>query len=716
MINTSRLLLTAAVFVISACSSSTVNTTASAPAPAANVKLESVGYRPQFGTMWTFDAPPIEYWKATYGFSPDKAWLDNARLASVRLPNCSASFVSAKGMILTNHHCVRGCEDEVSPKDTNLVETGYAAPNMREEKKCPGLYVDQLESIENVTSRVNAAVTSTAPEVAATQRTAIISQIQKECSDKTKLTCQVVSLYQGGLYSLYTYRRFDDLRLVFAPEELIADFGGDPDNFTYPRWNLDAALLRAYENDKPYVPKNYFKWSKSGPEENELLFVVGNPGSTGRLLTLSQMEFLRDIGYPVRLNEYARGLAAYHGVERTDSTAVRRYQNNVFNIENSRKAVIGYRTGLLDSSSMSQKRAFENEFRARIASDPKMQSEYGGIYDAITAAQRELATFDAERRYRSFGLSQNAGGSKLLNLSGQLVRIAKESALPSAQRLAPFRDDGAATIRGALLRDQSIDTTYERLAIAAQLAAAKSELKADDPFLAATLNGRTPDEAARGLVSNTRVGDLAFRRALVDGGESAVASSSDPMIVLARKIDVMNREIQTRADRLNAIITANNEKLGRALYAVYGTALPPDATFTLRITDGLASTYPMNGTIAPFKVTFYGLYDRWESFDKKYPFSLPPRWIDKKDKLDLSTPFNFVSTNDIIGGNSGSPVVNRNSEVVGVVFDGNIESIANRFLFQSKTARTVSVHSSAILETLVKMYNANWIADELLAK
>ncbi|HZI99306.1 MAG TPA: S46 family peptidase, partial [Gemmatimonadaceae bacterium] len=275
---------------------------------------------------------------------------------------------------------------------------------------------------------------------------------------------------------------------------------------------------------------------------------------------------------------------------------------------------------------------------------------------------------------------------------------------------------GAANIRASLLREQPVDTTYERIAIAAQLTAAKSELKPNDPFLVAALNGRTPEEAARTLVSATRVGDLAFRRTLVEGGDAAVASSADPMIVLARKIDVMNREVQLRADRLNAIITANDEKLGRALFAVYGTALPPDATFTLRITDGLASGYPMNGTIAPYKVTFYGLYDRWESFNKVYPFSLPQRWIDHRDRIDLSTPFNFVSTNDIIGGNSGSPIVNRNSEVVGVVFDGNIESIANRFLFQSTTARTVSVHSSAILETLIKMYNANWIADELLAK
>ena len=717
MINARLSPLLAFVLASAGCSSATVT---NVPEPKTsslagqNVNLEPAGYRPQFGTMWTFDAPPLDYWKKTYGFTADQAWLDHARLAALRIPGCSASFVSAKGLVLTNHHCVRDCEDEISPKDTNLVETGYAAKAATDERRCARMTADQLESIENVTQRVNAAVTATAPDAAAAQRRTIIGAIEKECADKTKLTCQVVSLYQGGIYSLYRYRTFTDLRLVFAPEEQIADFGGDPDNFTYPRWNLDAALLRVYENDKPYAPKSYFRWSKTGPEEDELLFVVGNPGSTGRLLTVAQMEFLRDIGYPAQLAGYERALTTYHAVERTDSTAVRRYQNNVFGIENARKAVTGYRAGLIDSTSMSAKRAFENEFRARLASDPKMQAEYGGIYDAVATAQRELARFDAQRRNRGFA-PVNLGGSRLLNMSGQLVRIAKESALPDADRLAAFRGNGAANIRAALMRDQPIDTAYERIAIAAQLRAAKNELAADDPFVVLTLGGRTPEQLAADLVSRTRVGDPAFRRALLEGGDAAVAASTDPMIVLARKIDVMNREIQSRAGKLNAIIAANNEKLGRALYAVYGTALPPDATFTLRITDGLASGYPMNGTIAPYKVTFYGLYDRWESFGKKYPFVIPQRWIDLRGKLDLSTPFNFVSTNDIIGGNSGSPIVNRKLEVVGVVFDGNIESVANRFLFQSTTARTVSVHSSAIVETLRKMYNANRIADELLS-
>ncbi|MEO8193072.1 MAG: S46 family peptidase [Gemmatimonadales bacterium] len=702
-----------------ACTPAKTVTTTPAPAArpaAAPVALQPVGYRSEFGTMWTFDAPPLEYWKKTYGFSPDQAWLDKVRLASVRLPNCSASFVSAKGLVITNHHCVRGCAEEVSPKDTNYIETGFAARSVREEKKCPGLYVDQLESIENVTERVRAAVTAPTPAAAATQRTAIIATIQNECNQRTGLTCQVVSLYQGGIYSLYRYRRYDDLRLVFAPEEEIAAFGGDPDNFTYPRYDLDAGMLRAYVNDKPHTPQNYFRWSRSGAADGEAIFVVGNPGSTGRLNTMAQMEFLRDVGYPAQLGGYQRTLGIYRELMRTDSTAARRYQNNVFGLENSFKAVTGYRTGLVDSSYMAAKAAFEREFRARLAADPKLAAEYGGTYDAIAAAQRELASFDAERRYRSFGPSVPAGGSRLLNMAGQLVRIGRESALPDSQRLAAYRGNLSNSIRASLLRAQPIDTAFERLAIAAQLRAAKAELPADDPLLRAALAGRTPEQAAAALVSGTRVGDVAFRKSLVEGGEAAVAASNDPLITLARQIDVLNREVVSHSDRLNAVIVANTERIGRALFQTYGTALPPDATFSLRISDGIVQGYPMNGTIAPYKTTFFGMYARSADFDGKPPFALTKKWIDRRGRLDLTTPYNFVSTNDITGGNSGSPVINRNAEIVGVAFDSNIEGVANRFLFDTKVQRTVNVHSSSILEALRKVYDAGWIADELQGK
>jgi hypothetical protein len=658
--------------------------------------------------MWTFDAPPVDYWRRTYNFAPDQKWLDKVRLASVRLPNCSASFVSARGLVMTNHHCARACIESTSPSDSNYIETGFAAKAITEEKKCAGLYVDQLQSIENVTSRVRSALTGSTPEAQAAQRAEIFNRIQTECNQQTKLTCQVVTLYHGGMFSLYRYRRFNDLRLVMAPEGEIAFFGGDPDNFTFPRYDLDVTLLRVYENDQPYNPPEYLRWSRNGAADGELIFIVGNPGSTGRLNTLSQMEFLRDVSYPANLAGYRRYLDIYAELAKRDTSAARRYQNDIFGYENSLKAVTGYRTGLLDTAQMGMKREFEREFRARIAADPKLQAEYGGSWDAIAAAQRELATFNPQLRYQGFG-----GGSTLLTLAAQIVRVASESSKPDAERLTAYRGPGLNTMRAAITRNAPIDTAYERLALTAQLRAARSELPADDPFLRAVLEGGTPEAVAARLVRGTRLGDSTFRASLLNGGAPAVAASTDPLIVLARKIDPINRTVTARAAVLNAIITANAEKIGRAMFAAYGTALPPDATFTLRISDGIVKGFPMNGTIAPYKTTFFGLYERSASFDNKPPFRIPPRWAERRTRLDLATAFNFVSTNDIIGGNSGSPLINKNAEVVGLAFDSNIEGVANRFVFTTDVARAVSVHSRGITEALRKVYDATAVADEL---
>jgi hypothetical protein len=700
-----RALALASAVVVSA--QAFAQTTAARQATVAN-QLPSATYRPEFGTMWTFDSPPLDYWRGTYNFTPDQKWLDHVRLASVRLPNCSASFVSARGLVMTNHHCGRDCTAASSPPDSNYIQTGFAAGTLADEKKCAGLYVDQLQSIQDVTSRVRSAITGRTAAEQAAQRTAVAGQIQTECNQQTQLTCQVVTLYQGGMYSLYRYRRFNDVRLVMAPEGDIAFFGGDPDNFTYPRYDLDLTLLRVYENGQPYAPTDYLKWSGAGAIENELVFVVGNPGSTGRLNTLSQMDFYRDLQYPPQLAAYKRLLAIYAELARTDTSAARRYQNDVFGVANSQKAVTGYRAGLLDTLSMAKKRAFERELRARIAADPKLEAQYGGTWDAISKAEGELASFYPQLRYYGF-----VGGSTLLPMAAQIVRIASESGKPDSARLAPYRGQGIANMTGRLSGPVPIDTAFERLALAAQLRAAQSELPPNDPFIRVALAGRTPDEVAASLVRNTRVGDPAFRQSLLQGGSAAVAASTDPMIVLARGIDPFNRTVTARANALNAIIAANSEKIGQALFAAYGTALPPDATFTLRISDGVVKSFPSNGTIAPYKTTFYGLYERAAAFDDKDPFKLPKRWVDRKANLDLATPYNFVSTNDIIGGNSGSPVINRNAEVVGLVFDSNIEGVSSRFIFSTEVGRTVSVHSRGITEALRKMYDGSRIADEL---
>ncbi|MFL5555313.1 MAG: S46 family peptidase [Gemmatimonadaceae bacterium] len=701
-----RALALASALVVSAQASAQVTT--QAPRQAAATQLPPATYRPEFGTMWTFDAPPLDYWRRTYGFAPDQKWLDHVRLASVRLPNCSASFVSSRGLVMTNHHCGRECTAASSPPDSNYIVTGFAARTLADEKKCAGLYVDQLQSIQNVTDRVRAAVTGRTPAEQAAQRTAVINQIQDECKQQTQLTCQVVSLYQGGIYSVYRYRRFNDIRLVMAPEGDIAFFGGDPDNFTYPRYDLDLTLLRVYENDQPYSPPDFLKWSRAGAIEDELVFVVGNPGSTGRLNTIAQMEYLRDVGYPAQLAGYKRQLAIYEQLSRTDTSAARRYQNTVFGLANSQKAVTGYRAGLLDSLSMAKKAAFEREFRARIAADPKLQAQFGGTWDAVAAAQRELGTFATQARYYGFG-----GGSNLLQLAAGLVRVASESGKPDSARLPQYRGVGLTNVRNSIGSPVPIDTAFERLAIAAQLRAAQSELPANDPFLRAVLGGRTPDVRAAELVRGTRLADQTFRQSLLQGGPAAIDASTDPLIVLARQIDPLNRTVLARASALNAIIATNSEKIGQALFAAYGTALPPDATFTLRISDGVVKSFPSNGTIAPYKTTFYGLYERSAAFDNKDPFKLPERWVTRKGNLDLATPYNFVSTNDIIGGNSGSPVINKNAEVVGLVFDSNIEGVSNRFIFSTAVGRTVSVHSRGITEALRKLYDGARIADEL---
>jgi hypothetical protein len=675
-------------------------------APAAKQPILPKNYVPAFGTMWTFDAPPLEYWQARYGFAPDAAWLDRVRLASVRIPGCSASLVSSAGLVMTNHHCGRACITAASPPDTNYQRSGFVARSTREEKKCPNMYADQLRAIEDVTDRVHGRITASAPTARVAQRDSAIAEIQAQCEAPDE-NCQVVSFYQGGRYSLYRYHRFNDVRLVMAPEEEVAFFGGDPDNFTYPRYDLDLTLLRIYENDAPFRPAEYLRWSKAGAQEGDLVFVVGNPGSTGRLLTCAQLEYLRDVEYPALIASFGRTAKVLQEYMGSDEQRKRRVENQLFTAQNSFKAVSGYQRGLLDSTLMASKLAFERDFRARVARDPKLRARYAGAWDAIAKARVEQRTFAKQARWYGFG------GSQLFAFAGALTRIPGEAARPDSLRLPAYRGKGIEALRAQLLTEVPIDKELEKLTLAAYLKAAADELPAGDPYLGAILAGRSPEVAAEALINGTRLEDVSVRRALLDGGAEAVRASDDLLIAVGRRVATISRPVATRTIRAEAVVSANAELIGQAIFAAYGTALPPDATFTLRISDGVVRGFPYNGTVAPYKTSFQGLYARSAEFDDTAPWHIPERWKSAESRLDLATPFNFVTTNDIIGGNSGSPMIDRDGAVIGLVFDGNIEQLPNRFVYDDKVGRSVGVHSRAITEALRHVYGASWLADEL---
>lgn len=677
---------------------------AAAPVLSGVEAVEAAG----LGKMWTFDNPPLDYLKERYDFSPAPEWFEHVRLASLRYGRgCSASFVSSDGLVMTNHHCARGCIADVSDEEHDYMVQGFYAATRDAEPVCPGLYLDQLVEIEDVTEHVDAA----APAGASGEETTQLKQeererIREECEAGTGLRCQVVSLYHGGIYSLYKYRRYGDVRLVFAPEGQAAFFGGDPDNFTYPRHDVDVTLVRAYENGEPVHPEHYFKWSETGAAEEELIFVTGNPGTTLRLQTQAQLEYLRDAVYPRRLEGYRDALSVLRELAAADEDRAVELRNQIFGLENSIKAYEGYLGGLEDPELMASKQAFERSFRAAVSADPRLSEQYGSAWDEIGRINRELTELDAEFRYTAIG------DFRTLALARDIVRYVDEMSKPPEDR--EFSEEENAQALRRIESESPIDEDNEERLLAIRLQRAREVLGADRPWVQAALRGRDPAGAARVLIRETAMTDVVARRALVDGGVAAVQASNDPAIVFMRSVDARARELARRIEELGTSESVHEERVAKAVFGVYGTMLPPDATFTLRLQDGVVRRYPYNGTYAPYKTTFYGLYDRAASFDYKEPWSLAPCWIERKEQLDLSTPLNFVSTADIIGGNSGSPVINRDAEVVGLVFDGNIEFLPGRFLFrEDDSGRTVSVHSMAIIEALRKVYEAEALADEL---
>jgi Peptidase S46 len=660
--------------------------------------------------MWTFDNPPLKLLKERYGFEPTQEWLDHVRLASVRFNDGgSGSFVSPTGLVLTNHHVARGQLQKMSSPQKDYVKDGFYAKTAADEMKCADLELNVLMSMEEVTKRVQSVVKTGMTDKAALEaRQAEIAKIEKESLDKTGLRSDVIAFYQGGEYWLYQYKKYTDVRLVFAPEQQAAFYGGDPDNFTFPRHDIDMAIFRVYENDKPVESKNYLKWNAKGAADGELVFVSGHPGSTNRLHTVAMLEMQRDYSYPYRLKAYKRRLEVLRRYSALGPEQARQAQGQIFGYENALKASTGEYNGLLDKNIFAKKQKEESDFRTQIASKPEWMKEYGEAWGMIAKAEKKYLDMLKPLRYRSLRSSSMAGNALTI------VQFVTEVKKPDGERLEGFHDSQLESLKFRLFSPAPVYSQLEEMLLADGLQESLDELGPNDPFIKTVLNGRAPSEVVKNLITNTKMGDRDFRKSLVEGGEAAVAASTDPMIVLARQIDPMSREMRKwYEDNVESIETAAGEKIGKARFAVYGKSAYPDATFTLRLSYGAVKGYAMNGTKAPSKTTLYGLYDRYYSFDMQAPFNVPPRFIERKDKLDLTTPVNFVTTNDIIGGNSGSPVINKNAELVGVVFDGNIESLVGRFVYNEETNRCVAVHSAVMIEALRQLYDAGALADEL---
>jgi hypothetical protein len=663
--------------------------------------------------MWTFDNPPVQQLKARYGFTPTKAWLDHVRLSSVRFNDGgSGSFVSPHGLVLTNHHVALSQLQKLSTPEHDLAAGVFYARTEAQELKCPDLELNVLESMENVTTRVLAAVKPGMSDTDALKaRRAEIAQIQKESLAATGLRSDVVQLYQGSEFWLYRYRKYTDVRLVFAPSQQIAFFGGDPDNFTYPRYDLDFALFRVYENGKPIESRNYLKWNQQGPVDDSLVFVSGNPGFTSRQDTMAQLQFYRDKMFPLTIQILNQRLATLEHYSAEGPEQARQASSRIFFLQNSLKAYIGMETGLRDPELMAKKEKEEKDFRDRVAANPEWQKEYGSAWNEIAEAQKELAQNLKPYRFRSIG------GAPLASEALTIVQYVQQVQKPDGQRLPGFHDSQLASLKFQLFSPAPVYLPLEQTMLASVLEQSSKELGPNDPFVREALQGKSPQEAAREAFAGTQMGDADFRKSLIEGGEAAVAASKDPLIAFARRINPeIMALIKWHEDKVESIESRAGEKIGKARFAVYGKSTYPDATFTLRLAYGAVKGYPMNGTEAPPHTTFYGLYDRAYSFGLKPPFNLPELWLKSEDKLNLKTPLDFVTTCDVVGGNSGSPVIDRNGDLVGLIFDGNIESLVGYFVYNEKDNRSVAVASPAIIEALRTVYNAGPLADELEGK
>lgn len=649
--------------------------------------------------MWTFDNFPIQTVNDKYGTRIDQAWLDRVRNAAVRIQGCSASFVSDEGLILTNWHCVVGCSQELSSPEQDYVKNGFLTRNREEEKRCPGQTAEVLVDIVDVTDRVLAAGAGLEGAAFNEARTAETNKIQTEaCAGDAKFNCQVISFYRGGRYAMYKFRRYDDVRLVFAPENQAAFFGGDPDNFNFPRYALDAGFLRAYENGQPVESPNFLKWNPNPPKEGDVTFVAGNPGSTSRLLTMSQLERLRDQQLPVTLiqNSELRGRLLEYSL--TGDEAKRLSFDPIFGLENSFKVFYGQQGALTDPAFMAAKREAEAELRARVAADPSLVQQIGdpwGDLERVQAVARDLYL-----PYRQ--LEQSAGGgSQLYQMARSIVRASKNTTMTDAQRARFVAAVGAET---------PIATDMEEIRLRYWLSKTREYLTVDNPQVKAMLGRESPEGLADRLISGTRMGDAAFR-AQAAAMTTAQLAEADPLLAFVIANDDAAKAI---GDRWNAEVNAPTaraaEKVAQARFAVYGTNLYPDATFSLRLSYGQVAGWTYRGVTVPPFTYMGGLYERATGAE---PFNAAQAFIDNEARVNKDTVYNFSSTNDIIGGNSGSPVINADGEVIGAAFDGNIHSLGGSFGYDGELNRTVTVSTAAITEALRNIYPQPHLLREL---
>jgi len=660
--------------------------------------------------MWTFDNPPTKQLQDKYKFNPTQAWLDHVRLSCVRLNDGgSGSFVSPHGLLLTNHHVARGQLQKNSSSEHNYLRDGFYAGSPEQEMKSPDLEVNVLVGMEDVTARVLAAVKGAKNvEEEFAKRKAVIADIEREATQKTGLRADVVSLYSGGEYWLYRYKKYTDVRLVFAPEQQIAFYGGDPDNFTYPRYDLDMALFRVYENGEPIDSREYLKWNPKGAADGELVFTSGHPGTTQRLSIYKELEADRDLFLPRAIHRAKLRIAVLRDYSARGSEQARQAASAIFGLENSLKSFEGNLRGLENRNLMEKKRQEEERFKAMIMANPAWKSQFGAAWDDMARAVENEKVSSTKLAYRALD-------SSLGQLANLLVTYVAEVKKPDGERMMGFHESQVDSLKVRLFSPAPVYPEMEIARMSAALDLAQKELGPDDAWVKAVLDGRSPQQAASELVKGTKVGDPAFRKLLVEGGEAAVTASTDPMIAVARRIDPIRRElIKWFEANVQSVQERAGEQLGKARFAAFGKTTYPDATFTLRLSYGTVQGYPMNGTKAPSKTTMYGLYDRAAGFDNQGPFALPKRYLDGKDKLDLSTPFNFVTSNDVVGGNSGSPVINRDAEIVGLIFDGNIESLVGDYVYEETTNRAIAVHTAAMTEALKKLYGAQRLVDELM--